>query len=205
MRYTPSMGSCSAPSEPINQYGLVTYLPGELGCYLDQLRRDLVSQCNARSHISLLPPRSLDTSPSQAESQIRSLSLLAQPIVVKIGKVCVFPGTSVIFLELEAGQSELVELHSKFSADALAFDEPFPFHPHITLAQNFEIGTVDERIRQAQMQWDAYTGPREFLLDRVVFVQNSANNCWIDLKTFSLEGLPVAPNLTSPMRLSRTY
>ncbi len=199
------MGSCSAPSEPINQYALVTYLPGELGCYLDQLRRDLVSQCNARSHVSLLPPRSLDSSPLQAESQIRSLSFLARPVVVKIGKVCVFPRTSVIYLELKAGQPELEELHRKFATDALAFDEPYPFHPHITLAQNFEIGTVDERVQQAQLQWDAYSGPREFLLDRVVFVQNSSGNCWIDLKTFHLQGLPAAPNPSTPVELSRTY
>lgn len=199
------MGSCSAPSEPINQYALVTYLPGELGCYLDRLRRDLVSLCNARSHISLLPPRSLETSPLQAESQIRSLSFLSQPFVIRIGKVCVFPRTSVIYLELEAGQKELEELHRKFSSDALAFDEPFPFHPHITLAQNFEVGTVDERVRQAQLQWDTYTGPREFLLDRVVFVQNSSNNRWIDLKVFPLQGLPLAPNPTASLEFSRTY
>lgn len=199
------MGSCSAPSEPINQYALVTYLPGEIGCYLDQLRRELVSLCNARSHISLLPPRSLSTSPLQAESQIRSLSFLAQPFVVKIGKVCVFPKTSVIYLELEAGQRELEELHCKFATDALDFDEPYPFHPHITLAQNFETGTVDERVRQAQAQWDVYIGPREFLLDKVVFVQNSSNNCWIDLKTFCLQGLPSAPNPPASLELSRTY
>ena len=199
------MGSCSAPSEPINQYALVTYLPGELGRYLDQLRRDLVSQCNARSHISLLPPRSLESSPLQAESQIRSLSLLSQPFVVRIGKVCIFPRTSVVYLELEAGQQDLEELHRKFATDALAFDEPFPFHPHITLAQNFEVGTVGERVQQAQSQWDAYKGPREFLLDRVVFVQNSSNNCWLDLKAFSLQSLPLAPNPASPVEFSRTY
>ncbi len=199
------MGSCSAPSEPINQYALVTYLPGELGCYLDQLRRDLVSQCNARSHISLLPPRPLDSSPNQAESQIRSLSFLSQPVVVKIGNVCVFPRTSVIYLEIETGQRELEDLHSKFASDALAFEEPFPFHPHITLAQNFEIGTVEELVSQAQAQWDAYSGPREFLLDRIVFVQNSSNNCWIDLKTFLLQGLPLAPGPALPIEFSQTY
>jgi 2'-5' RNA ligase len=130
---------------------------------------------------------------------------MAQPIVVKIGKVCVFPRTSVIYLEIEAGYSQLEDLHRQLATDALSFDEPFPFHPHITLAQNFEIGTVEERVKQAQLQWDAYLGPREFLLDRVVFVQNSANNCWIDLKTFPLQGLPIAPNRSIPVEISRTY
>jgi 2'-5' RNA ligase len=128
-----------------------------------------------------------------------------QPFVVRIGNIGVFPRTSVIYLELEAGQRELEDLHLKFGTDALAFDEPYPFHPHITLAQNFDAGTVAERRAEAQSKWDAYRGPREFLLDRVVFVQNSSNNCWIDLKSYELRGLPVAPAPSATTELSRTY
>lgn len=200
------MGSCSVPCEPINQYALVTYLPDELGSYLDQVRRDLVLTCNARSHLSLLPPRSLKVPSVQAEAQIQNTVDLAQPFVVKIGGVAMFPMTSVIYLELLAGQDELNSLHRKLSTGSLEFDEPFPFHPHITLAQNFDVGTVSERFEIARTRWNSYTGPREFLLDRIVFVQNSENNCWTDLRSFSLKGLPHAtPRPTPESLLSQTF
>ena len=199
------MGSCSAPGEPINQYALVTYLPDELGFFLDQLRRDLVAQCNARSHLSLLPPRPIHVPPVEAEQQIQSISRNAQPFVVGIGGISVFPKTSVIYLELESGQSQIESFHGHFDRGPLEFAEPFPFHPHITLAQNFAPETVAERLEVAQQQWATYRGPKEFLLDRVVFVQNSVNNCWRDLKTFPLLGLPSVPGVTAPVQLSRTY
>jgi len=184
------MGSCSDPSEPINQYALVTYLPDELGQFLDQLRRDLVAKCNARSHLSLLPPRPLNVDPHLAESQIQHISSLAKPFVVKIGRVAIFPKTSVIYLELESGQSELEALHRKLAVGPLEFDEPYPFHPHVTLAQNFGVETVEERVKLAREEWASYKGAREFLLEKLVFVQNSSDNCWVDLKSFHLQGLP---------------
>lgn len=199
------MGSCSVPCEPINQYALVTYLPDELGCFLDQLRRDLVAQCNARSHLSLLPPRPLNVSSAEAESQIHSSSRTTRPFVVRIDSVAVFPKTSVVYLELSAGMHELSSLHDRLAVGAFEFDEPFPFHPHITLAQNFEAETVRERFELAKRKWQEYTGPREFLLDRLVFVQNSSTNCWTDLRAFSLLGLPGAPALSQPAQLSQTY
>ena len=100
----------------------------------------------------------------------------------------------------------LDSLHRKLSTDSLEFDEPFPFHPHITLAQNFDLGTVAERFEIANASWNSYAGPREFLLDRVVFVQNTENNCWMDLRAFPLKGLPhAAPMQSSESQLSQTF
>ncbi len=201
------MGSCSAPVEPINQFALVTYLPDELGHYLDQLRRDLVTQCTARSHLSLLPPRPISVTSAAAENQILNVSRIAQPFVVKIGNVAIFPQTSVIYLELLSGQRQIADLHDQLSTGAFEFNEPYPFHPHITLAQNFGIETVKERYEQAVAAWEAYTGPREFLLDNVVFVQNSVTNCWADLRQFSLLGLPGGPAPEAQMahHFTQTY
>ncbi|MFO0282933.1 MAG: 2'-5' RNA ligase family protein [Acidobacteriota bacterium] len=199
------MGSCSAPGEPINQYALVTYFPDELGCFLDQLRRDLVLDCTARSHLSLLPPRSLSVPQQEAESQIQRISRLCEPFIVKVGNVAVFPQTAVIYLEVVSGARQLTSLHDEMSADALAFVEPFPFHPHITLAQNFAVDTVSSRLDAARARWAEYKGPREFLLDRVVFVRNSANNRWTDLRSFPLLGVPSTPGRVPESLLSQTY
>lgn len=130
---------------------------------------------------------------------------MTQPFVVRIGSVSVFPKTSVVYLELLSGQEQLEKLHNELSGGALAFDEPFPFHPHITLAQNFAPETVGERLQMAQNHWASYRGPREFLLDRVVFVQNTANNCWLDLRSFDLQGMPAGPGMQPAPQLTQTY
>ncbi|MEO5951547.1 MAG: 2'-5' RNA ligase family protein [Chloroflexia bacterium] len=169
------------------------------------MRRELVSQCSARSHLSLLSPRPLVVSPAVAESQIHALSRSVIPFVVKIDSVAVFPKTSVVYLELSAGMQELSNLHDRLATGAFEFNEPFPFHPHITLAQNFDVATVDERYQLAKREWANYQGPKEFLLDRLVFVQNSVTNCWMDLKSFPLLGMPKAPTPNPTRQLSQTY
>ena len=103
------------------------------------------------------------------------------------------------------GQLEIERLHRELATQALDFNEPYPFHPHVTLAQNFDLGTVGERVEEAQAQWASYRGPREFLLDRVVFVQNTGNNCWIDLRSFELQGLPATQPPAVETVLTRTF
>jgi 2'-5' RNA ligase len=89
--------------------------------------------------------------------------------------------TNVIYIELAKGADEFFEMHDAMNSDALAFAEPFAYHPHVTLAQEIPPGTVDEVDAKARRIWDEYTGPRTFLAERTAFVQNTLGNCWIDL------------------------
>jgi hypothetical protein len=45
--------------ERLNVFALVIYIPGPLGLYLDELRRDLVPDYDPHAHVSVLPPRTL--------------------------------------------------------------------------------------------------------------------------------------------------
>jgi hypothetical protein len=199
MRYTPGMGSYSAPGEPINQFALVTYLPDEIGVYLDQVRKELVPSCQARSHLSILPPRPLAVPLDQAGQQIENLTCQTQPFVIKVGEVKVFPLTGVIYLEIESGAEQVESLHASLNREAFAFDEPYPFHPHITLAQNFPVEEGSQCLENALAKWRNFPGRREFLLDRLVFVQNSCNNCWRDLRTYPLLAMPPLQPVLQPV------
>lgn len=198
------MGSHSVPGEPINQFALVTYLPDEIGMYLDQVRRELVPSCQARSHLSILPPRPLIVGKEMAEAQLDDMSRCSQPFVVKVGDVKVFPLTGVIYLEIESGFQQVETLHASLNREAFAFAEPYPFHPHITLAQNFPVEESADCLNNAIARWRDYPGRREFLLDRLVFVQNTCNNCWQDLRTFPLQGMPPLHPVFAPVRVGRT-
>ncbi len=184
-------GDSPPPGERLNLFALVTYVPDPLGRFLDALRRELVPHDNPRAHVSVLPPRPLSVDWSVASRQVRTLTDLATPFDIELGEIQVFPVTDVIYLELASGASELRRLHSAMSQDALAFREPFAYHPHLTLAQEIENQEVETMRATAVRRWQEYNGPRRFRVERVVLVQNTLNDCWIDLADYALGAVAV--------------
>jgi 2'-5' RNA ligase superfamily len=172
-------------------FALVIYVPDPLGRFLDDLRRDLVPHDNPRAHVSVLPPRSLAVEWQIASGQLRDLSEMWRPFDIELTRIAVFPVTDVIYLELgEGGARELRQMHAAAS-DRLAFDEPFTYHPHVTLAQEIVPERVTEMRERAERQWRDYRGPRRFQAERAIFVQSAPENCWVDLAEYAL-GVPVA-------------
>jgi 2'-5' RNA ligase len=101
----------------------------------------------------------------------------------------VFPKTNVVYIGLERGADEMRAMHEAMNTGPLAFNEPHIFHPHITLAQEFDAADTPRLWALARKRWQAYAGPRAFRAETVAFVQNTAGNSWLDLAEFSL-GLP---------------
>jgi 2'-5' RNA ligase len=170
----------------LNVFALVIYIPDPLGRFLDDLRRDLVPGCNPHAHVSVLPPRPLAGDWQVAGEQVRSLTEAWSPFEIVLGDICIFPVTNVIYIELSKGADEMDRLHAGMNSDALHFDEPFAYHPHVTLAQEITGESVAETHRKARELWKAYTGPRSFRAERAAFVQNTLGNCWVDLAEYSL-------------------
>jgi hypothetical protein len=179
--------SGSAPAEHgLNVFALVIYIPNPMGAFLDDLRRELVPQYKPRAHVSVLPPRPLAVDWRIASGQLRGLMEAWPPFDIELTRVAVFPVTNVIYLELGEGAPELREMHGAMASRCLAFDEPFTYHPHVTLAQEIPAPEVERLCRQAEQRWQDYQGPRRFRADGAVFVQSMVNNCWVDLASYSL-------------------
>jgi len=180
-------GPCrSYQGDRLNLFALVIYIPAPLGSFLDDLRRELVPHYNPHAHVSVLPPRALYVDWELASAQARTLTEHVAPFEIELSGIGVFPRTDVIYIEIGAGAQELHALHSVMNADALGFDEPYEYHPHITLAQNIEHERVDELAALARRRWEEFRGPRSFRAERAVFVQNTSTNCWLDLAEYSL-------------------
>ena len=115
----------------------------------------------------------------------------SSPFEVELTGIEVFPVTNVIYLGVDGGAAELRQVHQAMNAGPLEFQEPFSYHPHITLAQELPGDKVAATSDLAHRLWRDYTGPRRFPADHAAFVQNSFGNCWIDLAEFPLAGRPV--------------
>ncbi|MDE3195776.1 MAG: 2'-5' RNA ligase family protein [Acidobacteriota bacterium] len=178
------MESPAGSGRTVGQFALVSYIPGPLSAFLDDLRRDLTPGCKPRAHVTVLPPRPLDTSvdlPALIQS-LRDESRLSNPIEISLGEVEVFPVTDVIYIGIARGEHELHALHENMNFGQLEYDGPYPYHPHVTIAQNLRPDQVKELAEQARRKWAAYTGPRRFTVDCLSFVQNIASNVWLDIE-----------------------
>ena len=183
---------CQIPlEERLNVFALVIYIPDPLGRFLDELRQGLVPSYNPHAHVSVLPPRPLTVDWSVAAGQVRSLTGAWAPFEIELTDIGIFPLTDVIYIQLGAGAAELSRIHTAMNSGSLGFHEPFPYHPHVTLAQEIPAGEVDSVCETAVERWRDYRGPRTFRADRAVFVQNTLQNCWIDLAEYSLGAVAV--------------
>jgi 2'-5' RNA ligase len=177
--------------EGLNQFALVIYFPDPLARFLDELRIELVAGCRPHAHVTVLPPRPIADVDAALEAA-RIMTPEFPPFEIKAGEVEVFPQTNVIYIGVEKGGEELRAMHEAMNTGPLAFDEPYVYHPHITLAQEFPAADTARLEALARERWQTYTGPRSFHAEMVEFVQNTSQKCWLDLATFGLgEPTPV--------------
>jgi len=187
----PNEAHCLVPAEErLNVFALVIYIADPLGGFLDELRRELVPGYKPHAHVSVLSPRPLLADWRDASEQVRSLTESCAPFDVELTEIALFPLTNVAYLEVGKGASALRSMHRAMNEGPLGFDEPFPYHPHITLAQEIPAGQVTEVHELARKRWREFRGNRTFRADRTVFVQNTLRNCWIDLADYSLGAIP---------------
>src|SRR5271169_3491270 len=100
--------ACRPPlEERLNVFALVIYIPGPLGAFLDDLRRELVPHYNPHAHVSVLPPRSLAVDWRIAADQVRAQAEIRTPFDVELTVLDIFRVTEVLYLEVGGGASEL--------------------------------------------------------------------------------------------------
>jgi 2'-5' RNA ligase len=176
--------------ELINNFALVTYIPDPLGKFLDDLRRELVPSFIPHAHVTILPPRPLCAAPEIAIEAIRIHIQDFAPFEIEAAQVEVFPTSDVVYLGLGRGRRQVQQMHHSLNVGALACKEPFPFIPHITLAQDVTHEQSIELAQIARRRWSEYRYQRVFPVESFAFVQSSAQKLWFDLARFELDATP---------------
>ena len=173
------------PWDRINSFALVSYIPDPLAGFLDRLRQELVPNCFLRAHVTVLPPRPIDA-PDQAWALLRTCIPRFSPFEVQMTDVEVFPVSDVIYINVGSGCQELRCVHDALATDALQFSEPFGYHPHVTLAQDLKSDELDELVTVARNRWTEFAFEKSFRVEKLMFVQNTRRNEWIDLAECAL-------------------
>ena len=182
----PDMDGCNGYGIRVNSFALVSYLPEPLGGFLDRLRTDLVRECHAKAHVTVLPPRPIISSAEEAWQELKVGLQDFQPFRVELGDIEIFPVTQVIYLSVQQGFAELERMHYTVNAGRVEFEEPFHYHPHITVAHEIEPELVPSAADIAADRWRQFAHGRSFMVDQLTFVQNTLENRWIDLSGCAL-------------------
>ncbi len=178
---------CTNVASTTNQYALVSYIPDPLGDFLDRLRLELVPGCSPHAHVTILPPRPICASQEDAASGIMAEAADFPGFEVVLGDVEVFAQSKVIYIGLAEGEPELRAMYKMLNRGAVVYNEPFPYHPHVTLAQNFPLEDVDRLYELAHRRWEEYRYTRQFTVDALDFVKNLYGNRWADLTNVHLK------------------
>src|SRR3954470_10315714 len=155
------MDRSNGQGTPINSFALVSYLPGPLAGLLDEIRHDFAPESRAKAHVTILPPRPLleipGEAPGQAVSetmeQLRTRLQEFPPFKVDFGEIEIFEGTQVIYVSIQNGFTELERMHAALNTGRVAFQEPYPYHPHVTIAQELAREDVYNAAQFARWRW----------------------------------------------------
>ncbi len=183
----PKNGECTPAEELKETYALVAYIPDPIAEFLNDLRLRLDPGSEPHAHVTLLPPRQLAGTADEARRQLNEYTRSLTPFTLSFDGVEVFEETNVVFLALGGnGNHVLHNIHEALNTGALAFDEPFEYHPHVTIVQFQPAEQVTEKALETRASWAAYAGPRQFRVERITFVKHMGGNNWLDLDCYDL-------------------
>ena len=177
----------------INSFALVSYLSGPLADLLDEIRRDFAPDSRAKAHLTILPPRPLlglhplaEDAVAEVMEELKGRLQDFQPFLVELGEIEVFEGSQVIYVSIKGGFEELVRMHEALNTGRIAFEEPYPYCPHVTVVQELAPKDVADAAQFARWRWSEFKHSRSMRVECLTFVQNNIENCWTDLAMLEL-------------------
>ena len=175
------------------QYALVAYVRNALGEFVDDLRCELHPEhAHLPAHVSILPPRPLVGSEADALEHLVDLCQRVEPFEIGLGAVETFlPTTPTVFLQITFAAYKLRELHDLLNSEGLAFREPLPYMPYLTIAKLATTDRAREVCQNSRDRWDRYEGPRRVTIENLTFVRGRDFN-WNDLAPIELGGRRMA-------------
>jgi 2'-5' RNA ligase len=97
-------------------------------------------------HVTLLPPTPVPAgSMAEVEHHLAAAAKAAEPFVMHLAGTGTFRPTSpVVFIQISTGVSQCELLEAAIRSGPLGRDLEFPYHPHVTVAQEISEDALDQ-------------------------------------------------------------
>lgn len=125
-------------------------------------------------HVTLLPPLSVpESSIAEVEQHLTRAAKTVAPFDMHLLGTGTFrPATQVVFVQVARGVGDCEALESAVRRDVLARELEYPYHPHVTVAQDVPDGALD-------MAYDGLGGfVARFRVEDLVLCVRGAGGRW---------------------------
>jgi 2'-5' RNA ligase len=165
------------------QYALVAYVKSPVSAFVEGLRRQFhPRQAHLPAHLSILPPRILRGTESEALDTLERVCREVDPFEIVLGEVATFmPITPTVFIRVAHAAYRMRELHDRLNVEALHGEEQWPYMPHLTIFRMDTMEQAASALEEARRSWEQYEGSRRVLIEQATFVREAGANCWTDL------------------------
>jgi 2'-5' RNA ligase len=132
------------------------------------------------THVTLLPPTEVDPrSVPRIEAHLAAIAARGRPFAMRLRGTGTFrPVSQVVFVQVDRGLLECVELEAQVRAGVLERELQFPYHPHVTVAHDLGPDALDA----AQADLTGYEA--EFEISGFGLYQLEAEGAWRAVRTF---------------------
>ena len=176
------------------RYALVAYVRNPVGEFVERLRRQLHPELpHLAAHLTVLPPRLLQGSEGSAVEILAEICSQVAPFTVTLGDVETFiPRTPTVFIRVAEASYRMRELHDQLNTKTLAFNEEWPYMPHLTIVKMNDEAKAQQAYRVARERWTHFDGGRDIQVSQLTFLREDEQNSWVDLA-----GVPLGGQLVS--------
>lgn len=166
--------------------GVAIAVPQPWAAELEAWRRTFGDPLGATvpAHVTLVPPTAVRRAdlPAVREHLARATAA-GGPFRVELDGTDSFrPVTPVVYVRLAAGAHECTALEDRVRSGVLGTQRRFPFHPHVTVAQQLDDAVLDE----ASAQLSGYDA--SFEVCEVDLYELGTDGRWRSVQTFRLGG-----------------
>ncbi len=171
------------------QYALVAYVRNSAGEFAENLRKELHPEHpDLAAHITILPPRCISGTETEALEQIADVCKKVEPFEVGLGDIESFiPMTPTIFIRVAHAAYRMRELHDHLNCGPLFFEEPWPYMPHLTIVKLSDPEAAQRATETARKSWAEYQGSRRVVVEELTFVRQGRDMfTWQDLAPIPL-------------------
>jgi 2'-5' RNA ligase len=132
-------------------------------------------------HVTLLPPTEVDAaSLPEIEKHLEAVAERGRPFRMALSGTGTFrPVSQVVFVRIEQGAAQCVELEAQVRAGVLYRQLQFPYHPHVTVAHDLDQAVLDA----AQADLAGYRA--EFEISGFGLYHRESDGSWTTLRSFA--------------------
>jgi len=135
-------------------------------------------------HVTLLPPTLITTSDMEkVEDHLAAAASAFAPFAMHLAGTGTFrPVSPVVFIQIARGLSECELLEKAIRCGPLSRDLDFPYHPHVTVAQDVEEESLD-RVYDGLSDFIA-----RFVISQFTLFERGPEGGWVQRRHFALGG-----------------